>query len=95
MTGITINVATAIKDIVVKDLYSSKKYKLSLNLIMWSLACWGSIPDCAILVSTVIRNYQNKNIGKLVARFIADFFIMAVKFFIRRFGVVAVCYITS
>jgi len=92
--AITVPIISTVKKVVEKDVFTSKKYKLALNILMWGLTCWGSIPDCAILVSRVIKAWNKRHIKLLLYRFFTDFFLMAFKFFVRRAGVVAVVWLS-
>src|SRR6478609_1133958 len=92
--SITVPVIQTIKSVVGKDLFTSKKFKLAINLLMWALVSWGSIPDCSRLVYKMMILWKNGNYRQLVIRSILNFTLMAVKFFIRRLLVVFVIYIT-
>lgn len=73
-----------IKVVVFKNIYSSKKFRLALNVLMMSLTCWASIPDCALMCSNIFRLYKEKKYGSLIKHLLVDYFFMVFKFFLRE-----------
>ena len=91
---VTIPVIATVKEIVDKNIILSKKYRLAFTVMIWTITCWGSIPDSVILVSQVLKNWKNENYRKLITRFWTDFFLMVAKFFIRKAGILFVMTVT-
>lgn len=94
MKAVTIPVIATVKEVVNKNIYLSKKYRLACTVMIWAITCWGSIPDSAVLVSQAFKNLENYNYRKLFTRLFTDFLLMAAKFFIRRAGILFVMTIT-
>lgn len=79
-------VISSIKTIVTsKNLWKSKKYLAALDLLMWSLVCWRSIPDAAFTLKRFILHWRRKQWVRMMSIFCLDFGTMGVFFFVRRY----------
>src|SRR6478609_4133221 len=84
--SLTIPVIETITHVVQKDVFRSKKYRLALNLLMWSVVCWRSIPDVADVLSKCMKRHKEGNrifVARLLL-FLWDFTYMGGIFFLRR-----------
>ena len=77
-------IGSALAKIAAKDMFKSHKYRLVLEVLMWALLAWRSVPDFTFLINRSIVSYKNGQYLKLMKRLCMDYLSMGAKFFIRR-----------
>jgi len=82
---IELPILSTVKEVVEKKIFSSKKYRLALIVLMWSLTCWGSIPDCVRLVRQGFQLWRQRSYRQMVFQCFGQFTAMAIYFFVRRY----------
>lgn len=77
-------IGSALAKIAAKDMFKSRKYRLVLEILMWALLAWRSLPDFTFLINRSVISYKNGQYVKLFKRIAMDYLSMGAKFFIRR-----------
>ena len=74
-----------------RDVFISKKYALSLHLLVIALTSWRSIPDAMLMVKQAITNWKDEKYLVLLYMSSLRFVKMSLKFFVRRFLILIIC----